>query len=884
MALFHAFTNPQPDGTNTQIVRPIDWNSAHVEAYTLSGNVAGNSSVSGTNVVLQAGNNVTLSGTGSTVVIQAAGGGAGGGIAAAAGTQTGTTGTVVFANSNGLTFGMSGSSQVTASHNGLTSQSNQALSAGNGSFAFQTASFSNANGISFSTSAGSAIVASHNGITSQTVQTQNMVSVLGSTGNISFANGNGITFGGNASTVTASHNGLTSQSNQAFSADGGSSAFQTLNFRNANGISFSNSNGSVQASYTVPTQTNQTVGVYAVSNTTGASSSSTVDARSISFQGAGVASVGMSNGSVVISVPSGGGGGDGGNVLAAGTQTANTTGTVLFQDGNGVTFGMNNSSVITATVKTDYQSSNANYLTSQSNQAVSAANGSYAFQTLSLSNANGISFGTSAGSAITASHNALTSQSNQAFSAAGGSSAFQTLGFSDNAAASFTNTNGSVGVASVRGSFFATSNTTQGTSGTQNLNAVTFQGNGIVSVGLSNGSVVLSATQSNQAFSASGGSTTFQTLNFANSNGLTFSNSNGSVVASYTVPTQSAQSVGGYAVGNTTAQSSSSTLDARSFSIQGAGAASVGFSNGSWVVSAPSAAAGNVTFSAGANSAGLASLVFSNSNGVSFGLNGSTITASAAGGGGGFSAGMSNLGDTAGTSGTVGSQVVFVGTNGIQLSQSVNGASATVSILPDFASEYIYPGVIAAPISTFGQGTLTVQYVNVPSPVQATRFDFHVSVGQSTAANTSVNTINLSQWVGIYTRNGATLSSIASASTTTQLTWSSNVTSLLSGQRQISIPVNVTMTPGVYYVGLALSTQSTNGTMAMSMIGNTLIASTHANYALLGAASTITSNVFQGMGIFSATTNAVRDSIALSQISQTGTNALRANIMVAFRG
>lgn len=46
------------------------------------------------------------------------------------------------------------------------------------------------------------------------------------------------------------------------------------------------------------------------------------------------------------------------------------------------------------------------------------------------------------------------------------------------------------------------------------------------------------------------------------------------------------------------------------------------------------AAGGNVNFSAGTSSAALSSIVFSNSNGVSFGLNGSTMTASAAAGGG----------------------------------------------------------------------------------------------------------------------------------------------------------------------------------------------------------------------------------------------------------
>jgi hypothetical protein len=263
----------------------------------------------------------------------------------------GSTGNISFASSNGVTFG-GNNSTITASHNGLTSQSNQALSGSNGSLAFQTATFGNLNGLTFYTSNGS-MVGSYT-VPSQTVQTQNMVSVQGSTGAVSFGNANGVTFGFNASTITASHNALTSQSNQAFSASGGSSAFQTLNFANSNGLTFSNSNGSVVASYTVPNvpaQTNQTLGLYGVSNTT-LSTSGTVDARTLSFQGAGGVSVGVSNGSVVISGVTGGAGGttnQTGPNIAAGTQTA-TSGTVVFSNSNGVSFGMDNSSVVTASV------------------------------------------------------------------------------------------------------------------------------------------------------------------------------------------------------------------------------------------------------------------------------------------------------------------------------------------------------------------------------------------------------------------------------------------------------------------------------------------------------------------------------------------------------
>jgi hypothetical protein len=86
----------------TDIVRPSNWNSAHDQYMTLAGNTAGASTVSGSNIVFQGGNNVTLSGNGSTIVFSGP-------------NQT----AFVLSNSNGISFGTNGST-VTASHNGLT--------------------------------------------------------------------------------------------------------------------------------------------------------------------------------------------------------------------------------------------------------------------------------------------------------------------------------------------------------------------------------------------------------------------------------------------------------------------------------------------------------------------------------------------------------------------------------------------------------------------------------------------------------------------------------------------------------------------------------------------------------------------------------------------
>lgn len=55
----------------TDLVRPGDWNSAHNQFYTLSGNTSNASTASGTNVVLAATGNLTLAGSTGTIWISA---------------------------------------------------------------------------------------------------------------------------------------------------------------------------------------------------------------------------------------------------------------------------------------------------------------------------------------------------------------------------------------------------------------------------------------------------------------------------------------------------------------------------------------------------------------------------------------------------------------------------------------------------------------------------------------------------------------------------------------------------------------------------------------------------------------------------------------------
>jgi hypothetical protein len=333
----------------------------------------------------------------------------------AAGTQTAnTTGTVVFSNSNGLAFGMTNNSIVTGSYTVPTvTNSSMTVSDAATSGTLARLAFTNLNGVTLSLSSGAGgshtIVGSHNALTSQSTDF-NAITLGGNTAGTTtfhatnnrtiFLNGgNNITLSGNGSTITISGAAQTVQTQNLValivSGANGNATFTSGTVSVKVGADITLSTGanvfSIYGNSTVA-QSNQTVGLYASSNTTGESSSSTFDARSISFIGKGVASVGFSGSQVVISVPSGGGAGDGGNTIVAGTRTATSSGAVVFSNSNGITFGLDNvnGSIITAsyTVPTVTNSS-----WTVSDSATSATVGRLAFTasnglTLTLSTSN----------------------------------------------------------------------------------------------------------------------------------------------------------------------------------------------------------------------------------------------------------------------------------------------------------------------------------------------------------------------------------------------------------------------------------------------------------------------------------------------------------------
>lgn len=241
---------------------------------------------SGTNVS----GSMTLNSNGLNLALSAAApGGGGGGIAAAAGTQTATSGTINFANSNGITFGMSNSSQITASYTvpstaGLLSAVN--LSAGTTSGNLSNMVFSNSGGMSF-------------GLNGSTVTGQQVIQLSGAGGaaartNFSFVNSNGLSWGVNGQSITASVE-------TSYAASNHSHGNPTLALTNLSGTTASNSNGVT----------------------------------------------------ISLSVAAGGGGGADGGVFLSAAGSSQSGGNIVFSNSHNMQFGMNGSTITASALTID---------------------------------------------------------------------------------------------------------------------------------------------------------------------------------------------------------------------------------------------------------------------------------------------------------------------------------------------------------------------------------------------------------------------------------------------------------------------------------------------------------------------------------------------------
>lgn len=161
--------------------------------------------------------------------------------AIAAGTQTGSTGTIAFVNSNGVTFGMSNSSVVTAS----VAAAGINLSAGTTSNLASAYTFADSNGVSFGLNASTLTASIATSLTNINVSAGTTSNNLS---NVVFSNANNVTFGLAGSTITASATIGSMQGSINLSAGTTSNLASAFTFANSNGISFGLNASTITAS------------------------------------------------------------------------------------------------------------------------------------------------------------------------------------------------------------------------------------------------------------------------------------------------------------------------------------------------------------------------------------------------------------------------------------------------------------------------------------------------------------------------------------------------------------------------------------------------------------------------------------------------------------
>lgn len=345
--------------------------------------------------------------------------------------------------------------------------------------------------------------------------------------------------------------------------------------------------------------------------------------------------------------------------------------------------------------------------------------------------------------------------------------------------------------------------------------------------------------------------------------------------------TQTNQNLVMYAASNTTLNSAT-TINASSLIVQGAGVISVGYSNGSIVISASAqtAAAAPVNISAGTASANLASIAFGDANNVSFGLNGSTITASipAYQSIGAYlttamqsdAATISNIVISAGASTNTLSNFSFGDAGGVSF--GINGSVITASAPAGGGGTYIEhwePFDLGnnTAYSSFGQNSLYMQGLIPQASVAMSIAEFQASVNFASSTNTQA--VSQTIMYGLYSfATGASsdsLSQIQSSAHIMYASFSSNVSAgftvsqgaasytntsagtvnmaNLTGQKYLYLPFVTTLSPGIeYFWAMKVSTASAIGTSPMRMSLNVLTNQTNLSWGKIKVNTVFASN------------------------------------------
>ncbi len=191
--------------------------------------------------------------------------------------------------------------------------------------------------------------------------------------------------------------------------------------------------------------------------------------------------------------------------------------------------------------------------------------------------------------------------------------------------------------------------------------------------------------------------------------------------------------------------------------------------------------------------------------------------------------GRINLSVSGGSVQSTGTVVLSAGNN-VTLSQNGNTISINAAGAPLLRWEYPQQ-VFTSLNSVVSNGALSVQHMYVPFNVQGSAMKIGGSVQASVSSNGSQRTAGMSLWMGIYTLNGSTLQTVSTASANNSFAYnaataSSSQNSSVTGMREFTVPMNISMPRGEYWVAAVMSTTTgPSQNWSFNMYGNNQIAS-----------------------------------------------------------
>ena len=238
-------------------------------------------------------------------------------------------------------------------------------------------------------------------------------------------------------------------------------------------------------------------------------------------------------------------------------------------------------------------------------------------------------------------------------------------------------------------------------------------------------------------------------------------------------------------------------------------------------------------------------------------------------------------GNTLGSSTASGTNLVMGFQNGIQGQMSTAAGAATLWVQQaTLSGKNPYKG-LALVTAQQGQGSLQFDPEVLPAPVQFDRLVFGLF---NTNSSNSSGSHTLSFWAGFYTRNGNTLSLLASTSTSTALTHSGTAGSysLYSGMRLMTVPMPTTLTQGDYWFGFLSRTTSCGANGSYSNIAGSAVASNFLGH--FGSSHNTTYQFTLGQGQYSATTSGLPAAVAFSEVNGSNSAALRPTILMLGSG